>query len=559
MKKKSFPYVFFITCFCIIACRTEIDSTLDRAEVLMSERADSSLLLLNSISTGHSSTRQLARYSLLKTIAQHKCLIDVEDDSLIHVAYDYYSRRGSSIEKMKASYYRGVIKQNAEEVLEATLYLKEAEKIAEKEENNLYLGLICEKLSELFAINYDHAASLSYARKAAHSFDAAGQTLSGDFSRTDIARQLYFLGQTTKAEHLTDSLLQKKTTTDSGLEYLLFIQKANLCFDRGEYNLSENYYRKAHSLGIPLSIRNNGQMALICEKSGDSAAADSIMAHEKTRIQNTIDSTIYYVNEYLLAASREDFRKAYNSLLMATTLQDAVIQHLLSRSVVHAQNAYLEQQIEIEKERAHTKSVQNYFVVSFVILLLIVTSWSFKKRNEHLLEAMSSVTALSEELEVLQGQHDGIGRTLAVMVQNKTEMMQKLADAYFAWSDDAVNQREYHHGRQMKDEIISDFRRQLKSLRNDDRFLPSLEKSLNISDKEIMTTLRSTFTKEKKKPLKEQDIQLLALLFSGFSIKSISFLTDMSEASIRTRKTRYKQLFRSLNSSDGEWFEKRLS
>ena len=73
-----------------------------------------------------------------------------------------------------------------------------------------------------------------------------------------------------------------------------------------------------------------------------------------------------------------------------------------------------------------------------------------------------------------------------------------------------------------------------------------------------MTTLRSTFTKEKK-PLKEQDIQLLALLFSGFSIKSISFLTDMSEASIRTRKTRYKQLFRSLNSSDGEWFEKRLS
>ena len=101
----------------------------------------------------------------------------------------------------------------------------------------------------------------------------------------------------------------------------------------------------------------------------------------------------------------------------------------------------------------------------------------------------------------------------------------------------------------MKDEMITAFRKQLEQLRNEHSLILALEQSLNITDNGIMKKARSFLKKEK-----ELDFSILVLLFSGFSIKSISYLLRMSEASLRMRKTRYKQFFSSLPSPERELF-----
>ena len=93
----------------------------------------------------------------------------------------------------------------------------------------------------------------------------------------------------------------------------------------------------------------------------------------------------------------------------------------------------------------------------------------------------------------------------------------------------------------MRDEIISSFRKQLNELREDQSFISTLEQSLNLKEEGVMEKVRERLPNEK-----ELDFSILTLLFSGFSIKSISFLLRMSEASLRMRKTRYKQQFKNM-------------
>ena len=82
---------------------------------------------------------------------------------------------------------------------------------------------------------------------------------------------------------------------------------------------------------------------------------------------------------------------------------------------------------------------------------------------------------------------------------------------------------------------------QLGELRRDQSFIPALEQSLNYTDDGIMDKARQLFKKDN-----ELDYSFLTLLFSGFSIKSISYLLRMSEASLRMRKTRIKQQIETL-------------
>jgi tetratricopeptide repeat protein len=80
--------------------QTDVTQVLDRAETCMAERPDSSLYLLRTLDKRHiSGSLRKARYALLYSQALDKNYIDVDNDSLIRVAVDYYKGHGTSHEK----------------------------------------------------------------------------------------------------------------------------------------------------------------------------------------------------------------------------------------------------------------------------------------------------------------------------------------------------------------------------------------------------------------------------------------------------------------------------
>lgn len=120
----------------LVGCTTDRnDRLLAQADACMETQADSArglLAQMDSVLT----ERQQARYALLWTQATHKCRIPLEDDSLINVAVEYYSRVGDAHLLAKSLLYKGLAhKQNGEIELAAEAFVSSERAFSEVEDD----------------------------------------------------------------------------------------------------------------------------------------------------------------------------------------------------------------------------------------------------------------------------------------------------------------------------------------------------------------------------------------------------------------------------------------
>lgn len=169
--------------FALIGCNTSVvRNSLSRAEGLMAESPDSAKTVLDSIKRSDLKNRALkARFALLYSQAMDKCYIDTDNDSLINVALNYYSKRGSNHEKALAYYYNSIIFTNQNNI-EATIEnLVKAQEYAEKTDDAYLKGLIYSLLAQKYYVQFSFEESLSLYEKAAVEFEETN----------NIANQLY--------------------------------------------------------------------------------------------------------------------------------------------------------------------------------------------------------------------------------------------------------------------------------------------------------------------------------------------------------------------------------
>lgn len=142
--------------------QTDVTQVLDRAETCMAERPDSSLYLLRTLDKRHiSGSLRKARYALLYSQALDKNYIDVDNDSLIRVAVDYYKGHGTSHEKALAYFYLGRVYDNAGDETRATEAFVEAETHALDTDDHYICGLIYSYLGNLYFSQYSFDEALA--------------------------------------------------------------------------------------------------------------------------------------------------------------------------------------------------------------------------------------------------------------------------------------------------------------------------------------------------------------------------------------------------------------
>lgn len=93
--------------------KSEAMEKMDTAEKLMNASPDSALLLLNAInSQSLGSSKEKARYAILKSMALDKNYVDTTVFDVIQPAIDYYLKKGSADDRLRTLYYQGRIYQN---------------------------------------------------------------------------------------------------------------------------------------------------------------------------------------------------------------------------------------------------------------------------------------------------------------------------------------------------------------------------------------------------------------------------------------------------------------
>lgn len=539
----------------LTGCSFKHQKELDRAAALLSSNPDSALTVLGDMPAREwISAHARARHALLLTIAQDRAYLDIEDDSLATVAYNYYNRYGSRRNKMLSSYYLATIEANAGKTVEATFLYMEAEKRATELGDYHYAGFSQQRLAGLYSENYDPQEALEYSLKAAHTLSLSGDTLSASLSMIDAAMQYRVLDKFREAESILDSLL----TQDTLNRFILCdasAAKGDICFAREEWEQAETYYAMVEEAGFNQTLRITGNRAIIQEQLGRPRQADSLLSVVRNKMLSEIDSTIYYSCARKIFRHREEYKKAYDALEISNFYQDMSVSFLLARSATHAEKAYFKEHYHLEREQKRNLLLVGTLLVSLLSLMVFVAVRALRCRQKEIEQAREIVNELKKDLVFFQEEQRAAGVMLDSLIQDKITKIQKLSSTFFNWTDEAVSLRELHEGRVMKEDLLAQFRLELRMLKEDPHLFSDLEASLDRTRDNLMKDLRSAAFQTPGVSFDELDFKLLILFFANFSTKSISFLLDMKDDAVRKRKSRYRKQFRSLGGDFSGFFK----
>jgi len=544
--RQFFPFAVLL---CLISCAEDRHASMafNQAESLLFTAPDSALALVRRIDGQTLSSRTLqARHALLMTIAQDKCYIDVAEDSTVRVAYDYYKKHGREWDRLMATYYLGVIQQNAKEYINAALAFREAEPLAEELRDYRQYSLIEQHLCRIFAMNYDHARALEYAEKALKAAELAGESLMADYCRLDIANQCLARKEYKHAEVILSQILDNEEI-NSDLRYraLLAMIRLLIYMPESDMSLAKEYLEDIHKITRPEMLENNTlyltTMAIVYENNGEKELSNRCLEQVSSLLYTPTDSLLFLGSQGNIMKKRGDWEQAYHAFSLAMDKQDRIVTGLLDQSVTHSMERYFTDKWEIERIRFRSQLYLLILIGTISFISILALFFVLRSKNRKLLEDMAKIQEVGEDVNRLRSGESVSSRIVDQLILDKVRSLQHLSESYFSWDDMAIKKREEKNGIFFKDEIISTFRMQLSELRNDHAFITSLEQSLDLTNDGIMKKARLCLRNEK-----ELDFSILTLLFTGFSIKSISYLLRMSEASLRMRKTRFKQQFEAM-------------
>lgn len=252
--------LFILSLLFLAACGTAYRPDLNKAEALMIDHPDSSLNILEKIRIERVRGRKnKAKYALLYSQALDKNYIDVESDSIIRVARDYYAHRGSNEERAQAFYYYGIVANNAGDIDEAMKAFIPARIYAEKTDNEYVKGLIYSAIGNLYYDQNSLAEAIEQFDRAEESFIKTGRLMNQFvtvYRKANIHNLLNnsqeSLSNLQKAESLARQLNDTAQILNLNLSVVLWKIKNN-------YN---DYYAYKHSLFKLYASYNNSNIPI---------------------------------------------------------------------------------------------------------------------------------------------------------------------------------------------------------------------------------------------------------------------------------------------------------
>lgn len=169
--KKSFLYfcLLLVISFVFSSCHSDRSRILVSAYSMVDSLPDSALSLLKKVKYDELSEKDKAEYSLLFTMAQDKSGLDVDNDSLIRIAYDWYQQHQDDSLYAKCLYYMGKYYMLNDSTEQAISLLTESSEISSKIGDLKTESMALEKLSKVYQV-VEPKKSLIFSKKALETY-----------------------------------------------------------------------------------------------------------------------------------------------------------------------------------------------------------------------------------------------------------------------------------------------------------------------------------------------------------------------------------------------------
>lgn len=361
---------------------TAFQPELAKAEAMMYRYPDSALHILQGIQPDiPSENEQYATWALLMTQAQYKNQIE-QSDSLINIAYSYFTKHDNAQRKALALYYKGILRHESHHAEDALSFYLEAATEIEKT-NDYQLGFLINSVAGLMYLYRklnDYA--MEYFEKAHHNAELSDNQTYIAFSFIYIAR----------------AFSQKK-----------------------QYNKAIEYYEKAIKIGqvnnyptILASAMNETSFLFL--KTGENKKAlqyaKDCIKIKKTdqrifslgdtyRYLKMYDSAYFYLNQaclspnihtarsayqalYYISQEEKDYKKAVEYSNKLWFYQDSIGKTDRNKALIEMQEKYDQQKIinennlsQIKKDRIIRNVLIALIILSFIIA---ITNYLYQRK-----------------------------------------------------------------------------------------------------------------------------------------------------------------------------------
>lgn len=361
---------------------TAFQPELAKAEAMMYRYPDSALHILQGIQPDiPSENEQYATWALLMTQAQYKNQIE-QSDSLINIAYSYFTKHDNAQRKALALYYKGILRHESHHAEDALSFYLEAATEIEKT-NDYQLGfLINSEVGLMYLYRKLNDYAMEYFEKAHHNAELSDNQTYIAFSFIYIAR----------------AFSQKK-----------------------QYNKAIEYYEKAIKIGqvnnyptILASAMNETSFLFL--KTGENKKAlqyaKDCIKTKKTdqrifslgdtyRYLKMYDSAYFYLNQaclspnihtarsayqalYYISQEEKDYKKAVEYSNKLWFYQDSIGKTDRNKALIEMQEKYDQQKIinennlsQIKKDRIIRNVLIALIILSFIIA---ITNYLYQRK-----------------------------------------------------------------------------------------------------------------------------------------------------------------------------------
>ena len=546
--------LIFTFLFCLLGCKKNNNLQLDEAERLLLHKPDSALYILKQIQPVSLNPKDDARYALLYSEALDKNNIKVTDDSLILQAWNYYKDSSHDIaNQYKTLFYRGKIKLNANNQLEALRLFLIIDEMLERTSKPNYkgLGLLHKQIGKVYYEQMNYNRAFLYFQQSRDFLQKANASTEEIYAILDMAAATYRMKNISKAIKLYSTAL-----------HLSDEQNIKETAQTAMNNLSSLYV---------ITDRKNIPPALL-ERIEKYARNDSLYKYQTLMninvIRNNIDSARHYLNlaeshsnnpfdmaylqyvAFKINTQTEQLQDAIDRIHRYITLTDSLTRSEIQFSAGMVEREYFKKQAELAKYRME---IRNFWeiIISVIIVVSIITTCFIIRRFIHIQrERTNHYLLLSEKASIeykrltdnLIERQDMESR-LKGLVASRFELIEKLGRKYYEKENTAIQQTNMFQ--QVKQIILE--------CSKNPKMRQELETIVNLCHDNAMMKLKNDFPS-----MKESDIQLLCYIFAGFSPQVISLFMKNNITNVYTRKSRLKLQIKSSDSDNKELFLKLL-
>lgn len=566
MRKRKILSLLFLLSFISGCSKTEKQFDIISQE-LNSSPYDA-LCELRSMDIRRLPSRLRARHALLSSIAADKSYIDIEDDSIISVASSYYLRHGSPGDKATSLYYHGLVNKNAGDLSSAILRFEEAQKCAEKAGNHHLLGLICRNRSEIYDALTDYPSELDDIESAVDNFNIAGDTLYSLYMLFNLANCYTMLDKGKDAQKTYDSLLVLSAGNDVLLsETYMRYSMFEMSQSKKRPSAAVEYGEKVDDSLVSCPVGFYADMGLAYDMLGDKDKSDTYFQLAEGKVVNSYDRVRLLYRRF----EREKMLDKASSLPLIERyafLQDSIFLSNIANNATQTLKNYYKG--ETDRMEAAMNSRRNMTILAsllglffFIAVLLAIRLFyrerlsQEKKRTD---KEMRKAIELSEDLRLTQQDNNKMAALVGEVIGDQIIALGKLASSYFKMEDEKLEEKELNKKDKKVEDIVIEYRSELRKLRNEDKWFEDLVKAINISENGLVDRFYADFMDNVTTGLSmdSQDLKIVPMMFAGFPIKIICFVTGLSESAVRMRKTRYKEKFYRLGNANTEEYVSRL-